>query len=92
MQQPIVLDTLGKLHAHGYRLFGWCRDCHVLAKTSSKSGRPALSLWRDSKTSSTDSVSPQLPTTASSSRLADRNGLAGRWLRRRRARRHALIT
>ena len=27
MQQPIVLDTLGKLHAHGYRLFGWCRDC-----------------------------------------------------------------
>ena len=27
MQQPIVLDTLGKLHAYGYRLFGWCRDC-----------------------------------------------------------------
>ena len=25
--QPIVLDTLGKLPAHGYRLFGWCRDC-----------------------------------------------------------------
>ena len=27
MRQPIVLDTLGKLHAYGYRLFGWCRDC-----------------------------------------------------------------
>jgi hypothetical protein len=27
VQQPIALDTLGKLHAYGYRLFGWCRDC-----------------------------------------------------------------
>jgi len=23
----IVLDTLGKLHAHGHGLFGWCRKC-----------------------------------------------------------------
>jgi hypothetical protein len=27
MQQAIVLDALGKLDAHGFRLFGWCRDC-----------------------------------------------------------------
>jgi hypothetical protein len=23
----ITLDTLGKLHAHGHGLFGWCRRC-----------------------------------------------------------------
>ena len=27
MPERLVLDTLGKLHTYGYRLFGWCRDC-----------------------------------------------------------------
>jgi hypothetical protein len=27
MQQAIVLDTLGKLDAYGFRLFGCCHDC-----------------------------------------------------------------
>jgi hypothetical protein len=23
----IIIDTIGKLAAHGHGLFGWCRDC-----------------------------------------------------------------
>ncbi len=26
-QSRIILDTLGKLHAHGHGLFGYCRRC-----------------------------------------------------------------
>ena len=27
MQRSIVLDTLGKLRAHGYGMFAWCSAC-----------------------------------------------------------------
>jgi hypothetical protein len=25
--QRITLDTIGQLHQHGHRMFGFCRDC-----------------------------------------------------------------
>jgi hypothetical protein len=40
MQQQIVLDTLGKLHGYGVRLFGWCRDCGASTTGGAETIRP----------------------------------------------------
>lgn len=31
-QSPIVFDTLGKLHALGHGLFGYCRNCRRISR------------------------------------------------------------
>ena len=40
MQRSIVLDTLGELHACGFRLFGWCRDCQDKYDKGRRDNRP----------------------------------------------------
>jgi hypothetical protein len=45
MQQPIVLDTLGKLHAHGYSLWGWCRDCAKLYRMGQRAEERVLAAF-----------------------------------------------
>ena len=47
---PIVLGTLGKLHAHGHGLFGYCRTCARLPR-----GRPRCGV-HEIEANSTESI------------------------------------
>ena len=41
--QMIVIDTIGKLHHHGHRTFGWCRRCAALYRPERGPGNPPAS-------------------------------------------------
>jgi hypothetical protein len=43
MSMPtIVLDTLGKLYAHGHGLAGWCLDCSARYRPTAPAAHPVL--------------------------------------------------